>query len=101
MKNGRFLNSEKSAHPSLLKVLRWKLMSPAKPWPKQVVNTHRPELPSQVESFEALAVLANVTGIIRDLVERGIDFLREEHFQVTNAIGLKQANRSSRECREC
>ena len=71
-KNGRFFNTEahKGGPVSLLKVLRWKLTTQAKVWPKQVANTYQPELPSQVEPNEAFFTFVNHATVLIQL-ERG------------------------------
>jgi L-ascorbate metabolism protein UlaG (beta-lactamase superfamily) len=44
---------------SFLKILRWKLFSTAKPWPKNVINTHQPTLPSLIQAHQAFFTFVN------------------------------------------
>ena len=67
--NGRYTNLDSidSTPKGLLSVLKWKATSRVKPWPKQVQNTVKPQLPSFIASDEVYATFVNHATMLLQL----------------------------------
>lgn len=59
MRPTKYSNLKTEGPAGFFKILRWKLMSKPKPWPKSVINTFQPALPSSVQSHEVFFTFIN------------------------------------------